>query len=116
MLSFKDQWNLAMALDVLQSETVDSNTWVDATKWLLLYGPPEISTLISQASLHASSEHFPALKTAGFDHTGQPVYNLHDLAASLGITAEEALQHMKGLGEEKAPIVFNSMADVKKIQ
>lgn len=115
MLSFKDEWDLAMALEVLRSETVDSKTWVDATKWLLLYGPPEISSLISQASLQASSEYFPALKAAGFDESGQPLYTLHDLAASLGITEAEALQHMKGIEEGMGTVVLN-LADVKKIQ
>jgi hypothetical protein len=116
VVSFKDEWNLSMALEVLGSDTVDGRVWADAIKWLLLYGPPEISELIGQASLQASSEYFPDLKPAGFDDTGQPVYTLRDLADSLGISEEEARLHMDGIEDENGLHPGLDWEEVKKIQ
>jgi hypothetical protein len=42
MTSLKEQWNLEMALTVLTSETVGSETGAEAAKWIMLYGPPEL--------------------------------------------------------------------------
>lgn len=116
MYSFKDEWDLSMALEVLGNENVDSKTWADAAKWLLLYGPPEVREIISQASLHASSETFQNLKATGFDESGRPLFTLEDLASSLGITTEDALRHMENIDGEEDSFQLFSGDNVKKIQ
>lgn len=83
-----------MAMDVLQSATVDVETWKDAAKWLLLYGPPEIQSVLKQSSSFASHEFFPDLKPTGFNEQGEPCYDVRDVAAALGISMEEAAQKL----------------------
>ena len=76
MDSFKKSWTMEMAMAVLENKTIDSETWSDAVEWLLLYGPPEIRELL-----------------------GQACYHIDDIAESLGITREEAIQKMTELEE-----------------
>jgi len=100
MPSLQDEWDLTMALQVLQSETVDSKIWADAVKWLLLFGPPEIREMISQASSMATSEFFPELSPIGYSEKGEPLYDIKKLAESLGMNEEEALAKMAELESE----------------
>jgi hypothetical protein len=108
MDDFKQEWDLAMALEVLASPKVDGATWSAAVKWLLFYGPPELRELIGQASHFATSEHFPDLKPTGYDDEGAPCYDTQALAAALGLTADElAKQLVKWEDEAGQPAVVN---------
>ena len=100
MTSLKDQWNMEMALQIMQNQTVDSKTWADAVKWLLLYGPPEIKKMISQASSMATGDLFPELTPIGYSDEGQPLYDIQALAQSLGISEEEAMEKIAELEKE----------------
>ena len=62
MESFKDEWNLEMALDVLKNKSVDSKIWSEAAKWVMLYGPPELQKVMRQASDIALKSCFPDLE------------------------------------------------------
>lgn len=88
--SFKQEWNLETALEILQHPTVDSQIWAEAVEWLLIYGPPEIKELLTQASGHAAAASFPELEPLGYDRDGNPCYSLSQLAEALGISEEEA--------------------------
>ncbi len=100
MHSFKDEWNFEMALEVLQSETVDSKIWSDAVKWLMLFGPPQVKELLNQASSMATTKFFPELAPIGYTNEGQPLYDIKALAQSLGMSEEEALDKMAELEKE----------------
>ena len=89
-MNFEKEWDLEMAMAVLENKTVDSKTWAEAVEWLLLYGPPHIKELLGQASANATNEHFPELQPTGYTDDGQPLYDLQAIADSLGITKEEA--------------------------
>jgi len=97
MISFKEQWNLEMALDVLKNKSVDSKTWSDAAKWILLYGPPELQHIMKQASNIAMNSCFPDLEPERYTESGDPCYHLEKIAAALGVTRQEALQKMAEL-------------------
>jgi len=88
----QDQWTVETAMEIMQHPTVDSRTWAEAVEWLMLYGPPEIQELLRQASGHATKENFPDLVPTAFTATGEPCYNVADLAQSLHISEEEAAQ------------------------
>ncbi len=90
MMTFKEEWTVESALEILQHPTVDSTIWASAVEWLLLYGPPEIQALLQQASGHATSESFPELKPQRYGPDGSPCYDLAELAKTLGISEEEA--------------------------
>ncbi len=62
MLTFKEQWNMEMALDVLKSQNVESATWSEAAKWIMLYGPPKLQEVMRQASNIATKSCFPKLE------------------------------------------------------
>lgn len=115
MTPFKDQWNLAMALQVLQSETVDSQTWSEAVKWLLLFGTPEIREMISLASSQATSSFFPELTPLGYSDEGFPLYDIGKLARSLGMDTEETLARMKKLDAELGSHSLYTAAEAGKI-
>lgn len=115
MTPFKEQWDLAMALQVLQSETVDSRTWSEAVKWLFLFGPPEIREMISLASSQATSSFFPELAPVGYNDEGQPMYNIKELARSLGMDEEEALEKMRELESETGLRSIYAAAEAGKI-
>lgn len=94
MEDFKDQWNIEMALAVLASETVDGGHWAEAVKWLLLYGPPEVRTLLTSASAISFAQAFPGVRVKGHGDFGQPYYALNDLAEALGVPIEEAAERL----------------------
>lgn len=100
MTTFKDEWDLGMALQILHSETVDSKLWADAVKWLFLFGPPAIREMISQASSMATDKFFPELFPIGYTDEGEPLYDVKKLAQSLGMSEEEALAKMTELETE----------------
>ncbi|MCK5196505.1 MAG: hypothetical protein KAQ71_22020 [Desulfobulbaceae bacterium] len=93
-MDFSNEWDLEMAMAVLENKTVDSKTWAEAVEWLLLYGPPHIKELLGQASSTATDEYFPELKPTGYTDDGKPLYDLQTIADSLGITREEAEQKL----------------------
>ena len=100
MYDFKKQWDLQMALKILQSETIDVETWSEAVKWLLLYGPPEIQGILQQASSIATHEHFPDLKPTGYDDNGEPCFDVREIAKNLGISEKEAAEKLIKLEQD----------------
>lgn len=94
MTSFKEQWNLEMALYVLKNKSVDSETWSDAAKWILLYGPPGLQHIMKRASSLAMNSCFPELEPERYTESGEPCYDIEKIAAALGVTKQEALQKM----------------------
>ena len=101
MTSFKEQWNLEMALKVLKSETVESKAWSEAAKWIMLYGPPELQEIMRQASNIAIKSCFPELEPERYTEEGDPCYNIDKIAEALGITREEALERMSEMENEQ---------------
>ena len=93
-MNFEKEWDVEMAMAVLENKTVDSKTWAEAVEWLLLYGPPHIKKLLGQASSTATNESFPELTPTGYTDDGQPLYDLQAIADSLGISREEAAQKL----------------------
>jgi len=89
-----------MAMEVLQSQTVDSKVWADATKWLLLYGPPEIKEIIGQASNMATQRYFPEISPKSFNDSGQPCYNIADIAKALNVSEAEAFNELARIEAE----------------
>ena len=90
-MDMKDHWDLDTALKVVQNKTVDSKLWAEAVEWLLLYGPPEIVSILLQASSHATDRCFPEIQPMLTDD-GKPVYDLAELAKSLEMTEDEVKQ------------------------
>lgn len=99
MDDIKNFWTLEMAMAVLENKTIDSKTWSEAVEWLLLYGPPEIRDLLGQASYTATSACYPDLRPTGFTSDGEPCYNIDEIAETLGITREEAIEKMMEMEE-----------------
>ena len=91
-MDFKDEWDLDTALKVVQNKTVDSKLWAEAVEWLLLHGPPEIVSLLLQASGHATEQVFPELEAESYTGDGTPVYDVVKLAKTLGMSEEEVRQ------------------------
>jgi hypothetical protein len=89
-MEFKDHWTLENALKVLQHPTVDAKLWAEAVEWLLLYGPPEIQTLLLHASGTATKQCFPNLEAEKYTEDGQPCYDIASIAEALGIDREDA--------------------------
>ena len=102
-MEFKDHWDVDTALKIVQNKTVDSKLWAEAVEWLLLYGPPEIVSILLEASGYATSQTFPELKP-GYTHDGNPVYDAAGLARSLGIPEEEIVKLLKD--EQRAYQLF----------
>ena len=88
-MDFKDHWNLDAAMQILQNKTVDSKLWAEAVEWLLLYGPPEIVSMLLKASSQATGSIFPELQANNYTHDGQPSYSIEEIAQSLGISERE---------------------------
>lgn len=88
-MEFKEHWDLETALKVVQNKTVDSKLWAEAVEWLLLHGPPEVVSILLQASGHATEQTFPELQASDYTEDGQPIYDMAHLAKSLHITEEE---------------------------
>ena len=97
MSDFEQEWNLEMALEILQHPTVDSRLWADAVEWLLVFGPPEIREVLQQASGHATHHSFPGLKVQGYAPDGSPCYDIGELAQVLDISEEEARIQLQAL-------------------
>ena len=95
-MDFKDQWDLETALKILQHKTVDSQLWAEAAEWLLLYGPPEISNMLLNASGQATRHCFPQLHELGQTSDGTPLYDLEEIAQSIGLTKEEVKKVLSG--------------------
>lgn len=89
-----NHWDVEMALAVMQDPHAEAKTWADAVRWLLVNGPPALRELIQQAASAATSAQFPELKPQGYTDSGEPVYDLRALAASLGISEAEAGQRL----------------------
>ena len=66
----------------------------EAVEWLLLYGPPEIVSVLLQASGYATDQCFPELQPS-YTHDGSPVYDTADLAESLGMDEQEVVRILK---------------------
>ena len=88
-MDFKDQWDVDTAMKILQNDTVDSKLWAEAVEWLLLFGPPEVSNLLLQASGQATKSCFPQLREVNYTNDGQPCYDIEKIAEVLGITKQE---------------------------
>lgn len=116
MISFKEQWNLEMALDVLKSETVESKTWSEAAKWILLYGPPELQELMRQASSIATSSCFPQLEPERYTESGDPCYDIEKVAEALGVTRQEALEKMSEMEYEHGIQHLYDASETENIQ
>lgn len=91
MTNFKDEWDTEMALEVLRNKTVDSKLWGEAAKWLFLFGPPAIREMLGQASSLATSAQFPGLLPVGYSEFGEPLYDIDQLASTLGLSKEEII-------------------------
>lgn len=109
-MEFRDKWDTEMAVAILASDTVDAATWIEAIRWLLLYGPAEVRNVLVEASLAATSRQFPQLIPEGYSPEGEPVYSLEALAAALGISTEELVEAIaqtqrRDNGEEPAVTV-----------
>jgi hypothetical protein len=96
----KDLWDLESAMQVLTNDSVDSKLWAEAVEWLILYGPPEIRQVLLDASTTATTEFFPRLKPTSYTPDGQAVYDIGELARSLGIGEEEARKILRKKEEE----------------
>jgi len=116
MDDFKNQWDLGMALEVLQSETVDSELWASAVKWLLLYGPPGIREVLQQASTMATHHCFPSLKPVGYDENGDPCYDISELARTLEIPEEEAGARLVDMETEHHVRQLMTGKELRKLQ
>ena len=116
MIDFKSQWNLEMAMQVLREETVTSEDWAEAAKWLLLYGPPQIQELLRQASSMATRHCFPELQAAGYTEDGEPCYDIRALAAALGLTEEEAMKKILELERQQDRTQLFDADAIKRIQ
>ena len=100
MIAFDTQWDVDMAMAVMQDPHADAKIWTDAVCWLLLNGPPEVRQLIQQASSTATSEHFPDLQPTGYTDDGEPVYDIKKLARTLGLTEDEVGKRLSDMQAE----------------
>ncbi len=116
MTEFKKQWDMEMAMAVLANKDVDGETWSEAVEWLLLYGPPHIQEILSQASAMATNEHFPGLTPSGYGPDGNPLYDVQALAQALNISPEEALQQLREKEKKQETRHLFSADDSQKIQ
>jgi len=116
MVDLKEQWDLEMALAVLENKTVDSKLWAEAVEWLLLYGPPQIKELVSQASGMATQEYFPELKANSYTPDGQPCYDVQAIAEALGLSKEEVMKKIAKMEEKRDVIHLYEESETEKIQ
>lgn len=113
-MSFKDEWNLESALQVLQHPTVDSQLWAEVVEWLLRYGPPSIQKILLDASSTATEMQFPGFKPSHYTADGVPVYDTTRLAEILGITVDEVqdIINRKGMDEEPFDTIWKTTRTV----
>ena len=116
MTNFKEQWNLEMALDVLKSQNVESATWSEAAKWIMLYGPPKLQEVMRQASNIATKSCFPKLEPKRYTGFGDPCYDIEKIAEALGITKQEALEKMAEMEYEQGIQHLFDESDTENIQ
>ena len=116
MTEFKEQWDLEMALQVLQNKTVDGQVWSEAVKWLLLYGPPQIKEILQQASSTAFNDSFPGVVAKGYNEEGHPYYDINDLAEAMGVSAEEVAGGLAEIQFDEGVEVFVEGDRVYKVQ
>jgi hypothetical protein len=60
--------------------------------------PPFLRLPILETLREGMNEHFPDLKPAGYDDSGEAVYALADIANALEVSEAELLQHAKQRG------------------
>ena len=106
MSDFKEQWDLEMAMEVLGNQDVDGQTWSDAVKWLLLYGPSQIKEIIGNAASFAFSEYFPQVEAKGYGDDGQPFYDLKDIAVALGVEEDQVAAKLAELQFDEGAEIF----------
>ena len=116
MSDIKSQWDLGMALQVIQQKTVTSEVWADAARWLLLYGPPRIQEILRQASSIATQNCFPRLQSAGYTDEGEPCYDIRELATTLGLTEQETIAKMQELERQQGRTQLFTKDDIRKVQ
>jgi hypothetical protein len=100
MTDFKERWNLDMTLQVLQQEMIDSESRAAATKWLLLYGPPEIRNMLQQAADIAIRQCFMELESKIYTRDGEPCYDIRGLAVALGLNEGEVIEKMREMEKQ----------------
>lgn len=115
-MNFKEQWNLEMALQVLGSESVDSEIWAEAAKWLILFGPADIKKVLLEASTCATSNFYPHLKPVGFNEKGEPCFDVAHLAEVLGVDPEDLSRSLAELEGESGNRIGHVEEDIFKIQ
>jgi hypothetical protein len=115
-MSFKEQWNLEMALEVLKNKNVESKIWSEAAKWIMLYGPPELQEIMRQASNIATKSCFPELEPERYSEAGYPCYDIEKIAEALGITKQEALEKMAEMEYEQGIQHLFDASDTENIQ
>lgn len=93
-MEFKEEWDLEMAMQVLENKTVGSKLWAEAVEWLLIYGPPQVKEILNQASGAATKEHFPELQATGYTPDGEPCYDVNAIARALGLSREEVMKKL----------------------
>jgi hypothetical protein len=116
MTSFKEQWNLEMALEVLKNKNVESRIWSDAAKWVMLYGPPELQEVMRRASGIATKSSFPQLEPERYTESGDPCYDIEKVAEALGITKEKALEKMAEMEYEQGVQHLFDASETEDIQ
>jgi len=116
MLTFKEQWGLEMALDVLKSQNVESAIWSEAAKWIMLYGPPKLQEVMRQASNIATKSCFPKLEAERYTGSGDPCYDIEKIAEALGITRQEALEKMSKMEYEQGIQHLFDASETENIQ
>ena len=88
-MNFKDHWNLEAAMEIVQNKSVNAKLWAEAVEWLLLYGPPEIVSILLKASGQATDVIYPDQRTNHAPQEDNVLYNIEELALSLGISELE---------------------------
>ena len=105
-MDFQSHWDLDTALKVVQNKTVDSKLWAEAVEWLLLYGPPEVVSILLQASGQATEHVYPELESTNYTHDGSAVYDVTKLAKSLGLSEDEIRKIIKQREESDQMVHF----------
>ena len=116
MVSFKEQWDLEMALEVLKNRSVESKVWSDAAKWIMLYGPPELQEVLRQASSIAINSYFPQLEPERYTDSGEPCYDINKIAEALGVTKQEALEKIAEMENEQGVQHLFDASETENIQ
>ena len=116
MVSFKEQWDLEMALEVLKNQSVESSTWSEAAKWIMLYGPPELQEVLRQASSIATNSCFPQLEPERYTDSGEPCYDNNKIAEALGVTKQETLEKIAEMENEQGIQHLFDASETENIQ